>query len=334
MIVTDLRSQLESGQARYAALLAASLDAIVIMDHEGRFLEFNRAAEAMFGYRREQVIGRVIADFIIPERLRERHTAGMARYLAEGTGPVVNQRIELPAMRANGEEFPVEIAIVPAEGAGSPVFVGFIRDITELKNAERRQQLVMAESAHRIRNILAVVQSIAVSTLRGERPIAEARQVISRRIGALSRSHATLIEGGMRSASLVNIIAQEIEGFSDRIDAAGPDVTLNPEATQTMALVVHELATNAAKHGALSAAGGRVTVRWSMPEAADGQRFRFEWREQGGPPVTAPSRTGFGRAVLEEMATSGFRSTPVLEFGAAGFGYSFETSLAALTKEE
>jgi PAS domain S-box-containing protein len=330
--MTDLRDRLQLEQARYAAILAASLDAIVVMDHEGRFLEFNPAAAAMFGYSREEVIGRPIADFIIPHHLRERHRQGLARYVATGAGPVVNQRIELPALRASGEEFPVEIAIVPVSGPGAPLFVGFIRDITVAKNAERRQQLLIRESTHRIRNILTVIQSIVTLTLTDGRPLSEARQIVARRINALARSHAVLATGETAGSSLASIVAKEIEGFSDRVDAAGPDLVVKASTALTFALILHELATNAAKHGALSAAGGKITIRWSIEDAADGPRFVFDWREQGGPMVAAPSRAGFGRTVLEQMAAHEFNSAPMIEFAADGLHYSLAAPLSALIK--
>jgi len=332
--MTDLRGQLQLEQARYAAILAASLDAIVVMDHEGRFLEFNPAAEAIFGYTRAEVIGQTLADFIIPSHLRERHREGLARFLASGTGPVVNQRIELPALRESGEEFPVEIAIVPVRGEGPPVFVGFIRDITGTKNDERRRQLLMKESAHRIRNVFSVVQSIVALTLTDDRPLPEARQILSHRINALSRSHAMLAGGEAAGAPLASIIAMEIEGFSDRVDASGPDLVVTASAAQTFALILHELATNAAKHGALSAADGKITIRWSITKAIEGPRFAFEWRERGGPPVAAPSRAGFGRTVLEQMAAHDFKSAPTIEFAPGGLFYSLALPLSVLTKTE
>jgi len=258
----------------------------------------------------------------------------LARFLASGTGPVVNQRIELPALRESGEEFPVEIAIVPVRGEGPPVFVGFIHDITGTKNDERRRQLLMKESAHRIRNVFSVVQSIVALTLTDDRPLPEARQILSHRINALSRSHAMLAGGEAAGAPLASIIAMEIEGFSDRVDASGPDLVVTASAAQTFALILHELATNAAKHGALSAADGKITIRWSITKAIEGPRFAFEWRERGGPPVAAPSRAGFGRTVLEQMAAHDFKSAPTIEFAPGGLFYSLALPLSVLTKTE
>ena len=104
---------MRASEARKGAILDTALDCIITMDHEGNVVEFNPAAEQTFGYRREQVIGRQLADFIIPPSLRERHRHGMAHYLATGEGPVLGKRLELPALRADGTEFPVEIGDHP-----------------------------------------------------------------------------------------------------------------------------------------------------------------------------------------------------------------------------
>jgi two-component sensor histidine kinase len=143
-----------------------------------------------------------------------------------------------------------------------------------------------------------------------------------------------LATGEATGAPLARIVEMEIEGFSDRVDAAGPDLVVNASAAQTFALILHELATNAAKHGALSAANGKITIRWSIAKAADGPCFTFEWREQGGPPVAQPSRAGFGRTVLEHMAAHDFKSAPTIEFTPGGLLYGLAMPLAILTKVE
>jgi two-component system CheB/CheR fusion protein len=109
---------------------------------------------------------------------------------------------------------------------------------------------------------------------------------------------------------------------------------VNASAAQTFALILHELATNAAKHGALSAEQGKITIRWSITEAIDEPRFGFEWREHGGPPVTQPSRAGFGRTVLEHMAAHDFKSSPTIVFTPGGLVYGLAMPLSVLTKAE
>jgi PAS domain S-box-containing protein len=125
-----------ASEARTRAILEAALECIVTMDEHGCVVEFNPAAERTFGYAREDVLGREMGDLIVPPRLRELHRAGLRRYLQTGNAVVLNRRIEITGMRADGSEFPVELAITRIPVPGAPVFTGYIRDITERKQAE------------------------------------------------------------------------------------------------------------------------------------------------------------------------------------------------------
>ncbi len=127
---------LRESEAHQTAILASALDAIVGMDHQGRITEFNLAAEKTFGYTRGEVLGRLLAEVIVPPAMRERHRAGLARYLATGEGPVLDKRIELTALRRDGCEIPVELAIMRVGSKTPPSFIGFIRDLSERKRAE------------------------------------------------------------------------------------------------------------------------------------------------------------------------------------------------------
>jgi PAS domain S-box-containing protein len=138
------QAELRQSEARKTAILKSALDAIVSMDHNGDCVEFNDAAQQMFGYSRAQALGKPVADLIIPARLRERHREGTSRFLATGRGSVLNRRIEMPALRADGTEFPVELAIAVVEGSSPSMFTAFLRDITERKRTEealRRSQV-------------------------------------------------------------------------------------------------------------------------------------------------------------------------------------------------
>ncbi|MEQ1875714.1 MAG: MASE1 domain-containing protein, partial [Bdellovibrionia bacterium] len=127
-----------------SAILEASLDCIISMDSNSRILEFNASAERIFGYRAQDVIGQEMSEFIIPERLREAHRNGLARYMSTGKGPVLGKRLELTAMRKDGSEFPVELSIVALRADGSPIFTGFLRDITDIKKRETERTLLLA----------------------------------------------------------------------------------------------------------------------------------------------------------------------------------------------
>jgi len=130
----DTRELRDGG--RNAAILEAALDAVITMDHEGKVVELNSAAERIFGYRREDAAGRSLADLIIPARFRAEHGQGLARYLATGEGPVLGKRLEMPAMRADGTEFPAELSIARITTDGAPMFTGYLRDLTVQKQAE------------------------------------------------------------------------------------------------------------------------------------------------------------------------------------------------------
>jgi PAS domain S-box-containing protein len=140
--------ELKSSEARKAAILNSALDSIVTIDHQGVITEFNPAAEHAFGYQREQVVGKRLADIIIPPSLRETHWQGFARYLATGEARVIGKRLETTAVRADGSEFPIELAITRIPTDGPPAFTGFLRDITKRKRAEqelRRSEAFLAE---------------------------------------------------------------------------------------------------------------------------------------------------------------------------------------------
>ncbi|MBA4020419.1 MAG: hypothetical protein C0483_24930 [Pirellula sp.] len=133
-----VEKQLEASEARKSAILETALDCIISCDHDGRVVEFNPAAERTFGYRREEVLGRELGDLIVPHGLRDRHRGGLKRHVLSGQGSILNQRLELPALRADGTEFTAELAITRISGEGPPMFTAYLRDISDRKNAERR----------------------------------------------------------------------------------------------------------------------------------------------------------------------------------------------------
>ena len=182
--------------------------------------------------------------------------------------------------------------------------LGASLDITRRREAEALRELLIGEMAHRMRNLMGVVQSIARFTLRdGCEP--EVWAAFDSRLGALSAAQHLLTTGDWRSAELKDVVRMVLQPFNDgderRISFAGPTMRIEGGALATVALALHELATNAVKYGALSVAGGRVEVTWS----SEGDAKRLEWRELGGPPAVAPTRTGFGSMMIASLAKSG-----------------------------
>jgi two-component sensor histidine kinase len=134
-----------------------------------------------------------------------------------------------------------------------------------------------------------------------------------------------------RGANLADVVRSEMEPYAGRLTIDGPPIILNTQATQSFALALHELATNAAKYGALANQTGHVTISWSV-SVLDGQsRFRFRWEERGGPPVSEPGQKGFGSAVLEQVMAEHFDRPPQIEFAPSGLRYELNGSLEALT---
>ena len=140
---------LRQSEARKSAILDSALDCILTIDHVGRITEFNLAAERTFGYRRDDVVGKELADVIIPPSLREQHRQGFARYLATGNARVLGKRVEMTAVHADGNEFPVELTITRIPWDGPPAFTGYLRDITKRKHSEealKRSERFLAEA--------------------------------------------------------------------------------------------------------------------------------------------------------------------------------------------
>ncbi len=186
---------LRSSETRSKAIINTALDAVLLMDAAGSILDWNPAAERIFGWRREEILGAELAAHIIPERLREAHRRGLAHLLATGEGPVLGRRLELPALRRDGGEFPVELAISPLPGAERSTFVGFIRDLSQRKAAERE----LAERA-RLSMLRADIASLLASSVELDPSLHGACELLVRhleasfaRIWLLDESGAVLI---------------------------------------------------------------------------------------------------------------------------------------------
>lgn len=180
---------------------------------------------------------------------------------------------------------------------GRPLLMaGITMDMTERRKAEDRQALLMQEVDHRAKNMLAVVLAMVRLTPMVSRD--SFVQTIEGRIAALARAHTLLARSRWEGAELGQLVQEEIAPYANSVKAQGPSVLLVPEAAQAFAMVLHELATNAAKHGALSAPGGTVSIVWGLD--TDGRQLTVSWREEGGPAVTAPTRKGFGTLVIRQ----------------------------------
>jgi PAS domain S-box-containing protein len=204
--------------------------------------------------------------------------------------------------------------------------MGTVLDITERKLAEERQMLLMAELDHRVKNILGNICAIARLSSQKAASVEAFVTALEGRIQAISRAHALLRRVAWRGANLLTLVTEAVAAFRSRsgsnIAVRGEPVYVVPELTQALALVIHELATNAVKYGALSSASGSVAICWSQLGEQAG-RLRFVWRERGGPAVAPPSRHGFGLTVLTSAAQD-LGAAARCDFDAEGLIYTLE----------
>jgi two-component sensor histidine kinase len=218
---------------------------------------------------------------------------------------------------------PLDSAVIEADR-----IVAALREAdVELRQRGEHQRLLLSELTHRVKNVLSVVQALIMRSLSEERSTAEAREVLTKRLQALARAHEFLIRADWRGASLRELVEAELAAFSSRTQVAGPDLMLDAKMVQTFAIVLHELATNAAKHGSLSTDRGRVAVSWTVTGSGTDARFRWRWEEKDGPPVTAPSRKGFGSTLLEGAVVSDQAVKARLSFNSDGFVYELNAPL-------
>lgn len=314
---------IERGVQNTQLIIEHALDAVVCMDEHGVITEWNPQAQAIFGWSRSEALGRTMADTIIPERYRDAHQHGLQRFLTTGKASILGKRFEIEAVGRSGNEFPVEIAVCLLHSNGGRTFSAFIRDISDRRAAQRKQELMLRELDHRVKNNLASVISILEQTAFQSASLESFVTTFRGRIMAMARLHNSLAATRWTGADLATLIRQTLEPYAmnteGRVVIRGPAIMLPSTAVSSVCMTVHELATNASKYGALSVPEGRVLVEWTRETRDDGADVvRFIWTEQGGPPVIAPTRQGFGRRLIEEGIPYEVDGRATLDFSPAG----------------
>jgi two-component sensor histidine kinase/integral membrane sensor domain MASE1 len=174
-------------------------------------------------------------------------------------------------------------------------------DYLERKHAEKIQKTLIGEIQHRSNNLLTIIQAIAHRTFSSERSSSEAGKAFEARLQALARANQELIKSNWAGVNLKEIVRLELEPFAERTLIEGPDIRVGPQLAQNFSLALHELATNAAKYGALSDRNGKVGIHWTVMREAESNRLKLKWQERGGPQVTQPTRRGFGTTLLRAV---------------------------------
>jgi PAS domain S-box-containing protein len=309
------RKTAEIESARLAAIVSSSEDAIVGKTLKGVVTYWNAGATRIFGYEAEEMVGQPIIRIIPPELHREEESI-LAR-LQRG------ERIEhFDTVRVgkDGRRIDVSLTVSPMhDRAGNIIGASKIaRDITARKESEQLQRLLFDELNHRVKNSLATIQAIASQSLRRAQSPEHFVAGFSGRLSALAKAHDLLVEQNLKGAEVAGIVREQVAlgAEGDRMRSAGPKVMLDARTAVQLALLLHELATNARKHGALSVPAGQLSVSW-MVENRAGRELVLDWKESGVPNVGPPASRGFGMVLIERAVRSdGGEAT--IDFGAGG----------------
>ena len=280
-----------------ASIVESSNDAIVSKNLDNIITSWNKGAERLYGYTAKEAIGQPIT-IVIPED-REDEDREILKRIRHGE-PI--DHFETIRRRKNGDLIAVSLTVSPVKNAEGEI-VGaskIARDITEQKRSQEQIAILAREAEHRSKNMLANVQ--AVVNLSQSDSCEGLKRAIEGRIQAIANVHSLFVETRWIGAELSTIATRELAPYSEkaktRVRMDGPQVLLKPNAAQAIAIVLHELATNAAKYGALSVACGQVDLKWSYE--TNGQ-LHLRWMETGGPVVQEPTRKGFGGKIIEQV---------------------------------
>jgi PAS domain S-box-containing protein len=329
MDITD-RHASEMQAAHFGAIVASSDDAIVSKTLDGRVTSWNAAATRLFGYQPAEMIGQLITRIIPPELHKEED-----RILAQLREGRHIDHYETVRVAKDGRRIDVSLCVSPLRDKSGRV-VGaskIARDITERRQAEMLQRLLVQELNHRVKNTLATIQAIANQSMRHARNPPDFVSGFSGRVQALARAHDLLSQTRLQGAEIMDIVRDHVllGGTSDkRVECAGPTLMLDAQAAMNLALVLHELATNARKYGALSSAAGRLSVTWEI--RSNGERHLvLEWRENAGRNIAVPTERGFGSTLIDQtIKAQGGKAS--ISYGADGIVGTFVLPLPDLVR--
>jgi PAS domain S-box-containing protein len=320
----EARLQLETAEAQYRAVFDQAAVGVARVAPDGRFLEVNDRFCEITRHPRPELLGLTFQEITHPDDLGA-NLDQMTELLA---GDIGTFSMEKRYLSADGEPIWVDLTVSLVRKGDEPAyFVSVIEDIGLRKAAEALQQryqeqlkLLINELNHRVKNTLATVQSMAAQTMRRETDAQAAYESFEARLMGLSQVHDVLTRERWHGAPLAEVAERALRPFlgqvSERVRIEGPEVWLHPGAALNLALVFHELATNAVKYGALSVEAGRVALTWTFDEGEE--RLRMVWQESGGPPVSEPVRKGFGSRLIERGLRGELQGQAVVSFEPAG----------------
>ena len=324
--LTD-RQRAEEVRQHLSAIVESSFDAIVSKDLNTIIKSWNRAAERLFGYTADEAIGKSVT-ILIPDDHQDEEPRILERIRR---GERV-ETLETVRRRKNGSLVPVSLTISPVRNATGQI-VGaskIARDITSARESEQRIRMLMREVNHRVKNQYSVILSMIRETNKRSESPSQFESQVRERIMALSRSHDLLVSDDWKGATVSDLLAAQTKPFprGETIDMSGPPVVLSPNAVQYLGIAFHELATNSAKYGVLSADKGKISVKWGIAGVGASRLFHLSWAETDGPQVQAIGHGGFGTVVLKRVAPAAINGKGNLDYGPNGISWSLEAPLA------
>ena len=299
-LVSD-RDRVGELQQVLASIVESSDDAILSKDLNGIITSWNAGCERLFGYTAEEAVGHSVT-MLIPEERHDEEPAILARLRR---GEKINH-YETVRRRKDGGLIDISLSVSPIRDKDGTI-VGaakVARDITERRRAAERQEMLLGEMRHRVKNLATVIEALArQSRPRDEPAVAEFIDAFVGRVHALLSTGELTLGSPTRKVELGQLLNKVLQPFvdpnrADRITIRGPSLVIAEKTAGNLALAIHELATNALKYGALSNSSGRVLISWTVEPADADRRISLEWRERGGPPATKPKREGFGSRVV------------------------------------
>ncbi len=326
--ITDQR-RLSERLLKHQRVIELSHEAMLVWELGEGIILFNRGCEELYGYGKSEALGAIPAE-LLKTRYPMTLEALLEHLKAEGKWSG-----ELLQSSKEGDEIWVDSRLELIRTGGRSLVVETNRDITERRKSDDVRNLLVGELNHRVKNTLAIVQAIVSQTARTSTTIDQFVAGLNGRIQSMSSAHHMLTEAHWSGASLREIATSQIEvsaGELDNVEIIGDDVFVPPQMALQLTLMLHELATNAVKHGSLSRPEGRVTVSWTT-EAGETPRINLLWSERGGPPVTPPLARGFGTLLLERSGKLPHLRAR-LEFDPKGVVCRIEANLGAAGEGE
>lgn len=317
-----------AAEARLRFILQAAGMGVWTLDVKTKRLVANGRFKSIFG----RETGETLSYASMLEAFDAEHQAIWERAVFEATETgeeiVVECRLRTASHETRWVELRGQISQDLLDEAS--IMSGVCLDITARREAEEHRKLLSRELSHRVKNSLATAQAVFMQSIKSASTLAEAQDLALGRVQALAGAQDLLTQEGWSSATLRDVVDRSLGPFRNgNVRVAGPRLMLGAKAVSTLSLALHELGTNSTKYGALSSEGGSVTIEWSI-EPGDEPTLHFYWSEMDGPPVTPPSRRGFGSRVIEQMVSAELQGSATLDFRPDGVQYEIHARLSAM----